>query len=86
MGKFEIGWGERLVDYFHALAQRLARVCVLNRGWEQGVTPTILSNTKSVEGKFDIAVFLDPPYKAKTTPSAIPEKQRTPPRILMSGR
>ena len=56
-----IGTGERLLPWFHALQQRLARVIVLNRSWESAVTPSILSDTAS-SPDLTRAVFLDPPY------------------------
>ena len=56
-----IGSGERLLPWFRALQQRLARVIVLNRSWESAVTPSILSDTAS-SPDLTRAVFLDPPY------------------------
>ena len=56
-----IGTGERLLPWFRALQQRLARVIVLNRSWASAVTPSILSDTAS-SPDLTRAVFLDPPY------------------------
>lgn len=53
--------GTRLLDWFYALAQRLARVVVLNRSWESAVTPTLMQHTPAGP-KPMCAVFLDPPY------------------------
>jgi len=57
----EIGDGARLRPWFHALAQRLARVVVLNRDWTSAVTDTLLMHTPT-SPKPPVAVFLDPPY------------------------
>ena len=56
-----IGSGDRLLDWFHALAQRLSRVVVLNRSWESALTPTLLMHTPS-SPKPPVGIFLDPPY------------------------
>ena len=56
-----VGDGSRLWDWFHALAQRLARVIVLNRDWSSAVTPTMLQQTASAQ-KPIVGIFLDPPY------------------------
>ena len=56
-----IGSGGRLLPWFHSLAQRLARVTVLNRDWTRAVTPAVLMDTPARSG-FVQAVFLDPPY------------------------
>ena len=53
--------GARLLDWFYALAGRLARVVVLNRSWESAVTPTLMQHTPT-SPKPPAAVFLDPPY------------------------
>ena len=58
----DIGTGERLLPWMQALAQRLARVIVLNRSWESAVTPTLLLHTKQGP-KPPVGIFLDPPYK-----------------------
>ena len=57
----DIGTGERLSDWFHALAQRLSRVIVLNRNWTSALTPTILMHTKT-SPKPPVGILLDPPY------------------------
>ena len=57
-----VGTGERLSDWFHALAQRLSRVVVLNRDWSSGLTPTLLMHTAQ-SPKPPVGIFLDPPYK-----------------------
>lgn len=56
-----VGSGERLIPWFRALQQRLARVIVLARSWESAVTPSILSDTAS-SPNLTRAIFLDPPY------------------------
>ena len=56
-----IGTGERLSDWFAALAQRLARVVVLNRGWESAVAPALLMHTPT-SAKPPVGTFMDPPY------------------------
>ena len=56
-----IGTGERLMPWFHALANRLANVVVLNRPWESCVTPSVLRDLQS-NPHYSIAVFMDPPY------------------------
>lgn len=53
--------GQRLLDWFYALAGRLARVIVLNRSWESAVTPTLLQHTPTGP-KPTVGIFLDPPY------------------------
>ena len=58
----EVLTGERLRPWFRALAQRLARVIVLNRSWESAVTDSVLQQTPS-SPKPVVAVFMDPPYK-----------------------
>ena len=57
----DIGSGARLLLWFHALAQRLARVVVLNRSWESALSPTLLMHTPSAP-KPPVGIFLDPPY------------------------
>ena len=54
--------GSRLIPWFEALQDRLARVVVLCRDWRSGVTESVLQDTKSLRGKNIISVFLDPPY------------------------
>ena len=53
--------GERLRPWMHALAARLERVVVLNRGYQSAVTPTVLTDTPS-GAKRTVGVLLDPPY------------------------
>ena len=55
-----IGSGERLLPWFHQLAQRLAHVVVLNRPWTSALTDTVLMQT--TPGTVT-AVLLDPPYE-----------------------
>ena len=62
----EIGTGERLLEWFWLLAQRLSRVVVLNRSWESAVTPTVLMHTPTGP-KPPVGIFLDPPYKLEGT-------------------
>ena len=57
----EIGTGERLRGWFDQLAQRLARVVVLNRSWESAVTPTLLMHTPT-SPQPPVGIFMDPPY------------------------
>ena len=57
----EVGTGERLSNWFHHLAQRLARVVVLNRSWESAVTPTFLMHTPT-SPQPPVGIFMDPPY------------------------
>ena len=61
----DVGSGDRLLDWFRALAQRLERVIVLDRGWEACVTDTVLQQTPKAP-KPPVAVFLDPPYRTST--------------------
>ena len=56
-----IGTGERLMEWFDALAQQLARVVVLNRSWESSVTPTLLMDTPTSPSP-PVGIFMDPPY------------------------
>ena len=65
-----IGSGERLLPWFRSLAQRLARVTVLNRDWTSALTPTVLMDTPA-HGGFVQAVFLDPPYLFNDRSAAI---------------
>ena len=58
----EIGNGERLLPWFYSLAQRLARVVVLNRSWESALSPTLLMHTPTGP-KPPVGIFLDPPYR-----------------------
>ena len=64
-GKMPIGEGERLFNWFYALAERLAKVVVLNRDWRSAVTPTVLQHTDTAP-KPEVAVFLDPPYTLRS--------------------
>lgn len=58
--------GARLVDWFCALSDRLARVITLNRDWSSAVTNTLLQRTAhSPKGRV-VGVFLDPPYRVDT--------------------
>ncbi len=57
----EIGTGERLMPWFRALAQRLARVVVLNRDWKAAITPTALREHRKSDAS--VGIFLDPPYR-----------------------
>ena len=61
----EIGSGARLKDWFHALAQRLARVVILNRDWQSALTPTVLMNTDT-SSRHSVGALLDPPYRTDT--------------------
>ena len=54
--------GDRLRPWFQALAQRLYRVIILNRGWKSGLTPTVLQQTRTAR-KPPVRVLIDPPYK-----------------------
>ena len=54
--------GDRLLPWFQALAERLYRVIILNRGWQSGLTPTVLQQTRSAR-KPPVRVLIDPPYK-----------------------
>ena len=65
----DIGSGERLAEWFHALAQRLSRVVVLNRDWSSAVTPTLLMQTKT-SSQPPVGIFLDPPYRREQRTSA----------------
>ena len=60
----DIGNGDRLLGWFLALQQRLARVVVLNRDWRSALTPTLLQRTRRPFPP--AAVFLDPPYRLDT--------------------
>ena len=59
-----IGNGDRLIPWFEALAQRMAKVIVLDRDWTSAVTPTLLMRTFT-GSKPPTAVLLDPPYRLK---------------------
>ena len=61
----DIGSGARLAPSFVALAQRLARVVVLNRSWESALTLTLLMHTPS-SPKPAVGIFLDPPFRTDT--------------------
>ena len=65
----DIGSGERFAEWFHALAQRLSRVVVLNRDWSSAVTPTLLMHTKT-SSQPPVGIFLDPPYRREKRTSA----------------
>ena len=54
--------GERLRPWFRAIAERLARVIILNRSWESALTDSVLQQTPS-SPKPSVGVFLDPPYR-----------------------
>ena len=56
--------GQRLVDWFQQLSQRLANVIVLNRSWEAAVTPASLMDYPSRRSAL-VGVYLDPPYMQK---------------------
>ena len=64
-GKMPIGEGQRLFNWFAALAYRFEKVVVLNRDWTSAVTPTVLQHT-STSPKPEVAVFLDPPYTLRS--------------------
>ena len=62
--------GFRLRPWFRAIAERLARVIILNRSWQWALTDSVLQQTPS-SPKPSVGVFLDPPYrtvKADGTP------------------
>ena len=59
----EIGTGERLIPWFQALAQRLARVVVLNRDWKAALTPTVLQ--EHLRNAPQVSILLDPPYRTE---------------------
>ena len=59
----EIGTGERLIPWFNALAQRLARVVVLNRDWKAALTPTVLREDQRNAPL--VGILLDPPYRTE---------------------
>ena len=54
--------GSRLRPWFRAIADRLARVIILNRSWESALTDSVLQQTPS-SPKPEVGVFLDPPYR-----------------------
>ena len=54
--------GTRLAPWFRALAERLARVVVLNRSWEAAVSDTVLQQAPT-SSSTEVAVFMDPPYR-----------------------
>ena len=54
--------GERLMPWFAAISQGLARVIVLDRSWESALTDSVLQQTPS-SPKPEVGVFLDPPYR-----------------------
>ena len=56
--------GSRLRPWFRAIAERLARVIILNRGWEWALTDSVLQQTPS-SPKPSVGVFLDPPYRTQ---------------------
>ena len=56
-----IGDGSRLSDWMYDLADRLARVIVLNRDWTSAVTPVVLQHG-ATSRKPPVGIFLDPPY------------------------
>ena len=56
--------GSRLRPWFRAIAERLARVIILNRGWEWALTDSVLQQTPS-SPKPAVGVFLDPPYRTQ---------------------
>jgi len=57
-----IGSGDRLINWFDALAQRLSKVILLNRDWTEAVKPNNVTHGTN-GSKYDVGVFLDPPYK-----------------------
>ena len=56
--------GSRLMPWFRAIAARLSRVIILNRGWESALTDSVLQQTPS-SPKPSVGVFLDPPYRTQ---------------------
>ena len=56
--------GSRLRPWFRAIAERLARCIILNRGWEWALTDSVLQQTPS-SPKPQVGVFLDPPYRTQ---------------------
>ena len=59
-----IGTGARLLPWFRALQERIARVVVLNRPWESAVTPTLLM--QHYDGCRGVRIIMDPPYRTDT--------------------
>ena len=57
----DIGAGERLLPWFFALQQRMAKVMVLNRSWESALTDSVLGQTKS-SPPTNVGILMDPPY------------------------
>ena len=59
-----IGTGARLLPWFRALQQRLAKVYILNREWPIGTSDSMRMQTRTGAIPADhVALFLDPPYK-----------------------
>ena len=66
IGSGDIGTGQRLFGWFEALAQRLARVIVLDRDWTSALTPSVLMLHSKASKRPSVSIFLDPPYRTDT--------------------
>ena len=72
--------GQGLIDYMHALANRLRRVRITCGSWERVLKPSVTRATTGGDGS--IAILLDPPYAtsgdlyAGTTDTSVAEKVR----------
>ena len=72
--------GRGLIDYMHALANRLRRVRITCGSWERVLKPSVTRATTGGDGS--IAILLDPPYAtsgdlyAGTTDTSVAEKVR----------
>ena len=53
-----------ILRWFEDLQARLRRVIVLNRDWTSAVTPSVLGDTETAQGrKVNRCIFMDPPYR-----------------------
>lgn len=72
--------GRGLIDYMHALANRLRRVRITCGSWERVLKPSVTRATTGGDGS--IAILLDPPYAtsgdlyAGTTDTSVAEQVR----------
>ena len=57
--------GERLLDWFFAIAKRLEKTYILCKDWETLLSDSVAGTTKSGGGKSIAGIFLDPPYETR---------------------
>lgn len=57
--------GDRLIEWFYAIADRLKNVVVLNRDFSSALSPTMLQQVETSR-KPPVRILLDPPYRVSS--------------------